>query len=372
MYKLNYLSICLILIAFYVFYNEFNKQLNIAEMALLAISFIAIIRASYNYIQLDNSNTIYEKFTSQSKRKLKDRKNKTNNDDDYADDDSDDDDDDNKYSTDSKTHIIMKSEDSDTYLDIEREDNANANTNTIEKITNINTNSKIVNDTAINSINNLLGINKSKDLFNDIPEANDNSNDNDEIKSVFMPKIVIGKSADGDGDGDSDGDNDSKCKTKNDRNSSKYKDKWNSVFNGNEFDVYSTNNNSKSVSNMLSYTDKKKCAKYYSRDTDLVKQADDGNFVVKEYKQARTWHPGYTYLPPSNWDVPQQYPPVCLSNPNVFQITGLVDRGLPLNVLELNSTGTVATTEENVHLTNVGSMLPKFKFEETPFSKPYI
>ena len=59
MYKLNYLSIILILLAFFVFYNEFNKELNCAEMAILAIAFIAILRASYNYIELDNSNKQY-------------------------------------------------------------------------------------------------------------------------------------------------------------------------------------------------------------------------------------------------------------------------------------------------------------------------
>ena len=70
MYNLNMLSIVLILIAFFVFYNEFNKKLNIAEMLLLAIAFIAILRASYNYILIDNlnKNNNYEGFTTKNNR----------------------------------------------------------------------------------------------------------------------------------------------------------------------------------------------------------------------------------------------------------------------------------------------------------------
>jgi hypothetical protein len=50
----------------------------------------------------------------------------------------------------------------------------------------------------------------------------------------------------------------------------------------------------------------------------------------------------------------------------------LIDRGLPINALELNPDGSQADTENEVSMTNVGSMLPKFKYQETPFSKPYV
>ena len=386
MYKLNYLSICLILIAFFVFYNEFNKQLNISEMALLAISFIAILRASYNYIQLDNTNKLYEGFSIKSRKNKKKNHNGSDNELNLFNDNY-------KYSknryndNDNDIDIFMNSEESNTYLDIEKEDRNPNMYNSFEKITNVNTNSKLVNDNAINSINNLLGINKSesKDFFHDIPDENDddddnnNNNNNDEIKSVFMPKIVIGKNS------DNDNDNDKNCRNDRNGNDNQNYNKWNSVFRGNEFDVKNANitnmesnmetSNQESTTynqSYKSYTDKKKCSKYNSRDSDLVNVLDDGNFLIKEYKQSKTWHPGYTYLPPSNWDVPQQYPPVCLSNPNVFKLTGLMDRGLPINALELNPNGLVADTENSVQLTNVGSMLPKFKFEEMPFSKPYV
>ena len=99
-----------------------------------------------------------------------------------------------------------------------------------------------------------------------------------------------------------------------------------------------------------------------------------GNLTVKNYTQAKKWYPGYTYVPPVYWDVPQRHMTACQApNPDVRKLTGLVDRGLPLNVLELRPDGTEADTEETVSLTNVGSILPKFTYQEMPiFGKPYV
>ena len=139
-----------------------------------------------------------------------------------------------------------------------------------------------------------------------------------------------------------------------------HKSKWNSAFSGSEFnanfyDKFDDNNN--------------KCKGQY----DTLRENDEGNLIVKNYTDSKTFYPGYTYVPPKNWSVPQQRAPVCSSSsPNALRLTGLIDRGLPLNVLELNPQGGVADTEESVSLTNVGSMLPNFKYEEQPFSKPYV
>jgi hypothetical protein len=390
MYQLNYLSILLILLAFFIFYNEFNKKLSIADMCLLAIAFIAILRASYNYIQIDNSlnlnsknNNKYEGFTS--KRKSKSKRTHNSNDDK---DDGNDNDNDNSF-------INLKSEESNEYLDIENDNSNNDLINNNNNNDNDDDNfQNLINRDAVNNIDALLGIGiHNKEMFNDIPESKD------EIKSMFMPKIVIGK----------------------DNNSYDSPSKWNSVFGGDEFNTFNNGKKNKqrgdddddddysdpsgnrggnggysrygdnrngdkcdggSVGNgnsynrmnssdndIATYTDKKRCGKYND-----LRENEDGSLVVRNYGDAKTWYPGYTYLPPSNWDVPQKYPPACLApSPDTIKLTGLVDRGLPLNVLELNPyNGKIAQTEESVNLTNVGSMLPKFKYEEQPFSKPYI
>ena len=375
MYQLNYLSIILILIAFFIFYNEFNKKLSIADMCLLTIAFIAILRASYNYIQIDNSLKLNSKNNNEgfvNKRKKSKSKRIHSND--------NDDNDDTNY-------ITLNSEESNEYLDSDN-DNNNYNNN--------NNDNNLINSDAVNNIDALLGIGiHNKEMFSDITEES-----KDDIKSIFTPKIVIGK-------------NDNLLENP---------DRWNNVFSGNEFngnrnrnrnrnnddDDYSnrggngsgngsgnrggnrgSNGNScdggsgvgNGVSNgnsydsissdedIATYTDKKRCGKY-----DDIRENEDGSIIVQNYSDAKTWNPGYTYLPPSNWDVPQKRAPVCSApSPNTIKLTGLVDRGLPLNVLELHPhDGKIAKTEDSVKLTNVGSMLPKFKYEEQPFSKPYI
>jgi hypothetical protein len=64
-----YLAILLIAVSILVFYNEFNKHMNFAEIAILAISLIAIIKASMNYMMLDTS--VKEGFTNTINRSRK-------------------------------------------------------------------------------------------------------------------------------------------------------------------------------------------------------------------------------------------------------------------------------------------------------------
>ena len=409
MYQSKLLPLLVIVLGFCVFYYEFNKQLSIADMCLLSIAFIAILRGSYNYIQLDNSitlnkvNNINEGFINK-RNKNKSKRIHSNNDDD------DDDDDDNKYD------IIVKSEDSEEYLDIEN-DNArlyNKN-NIIQNLKYTNENSNLINKDAVNTIDSLLGIGiHNKQMF----ESFDNTlnmqvteepktEDKEEIKSIFMPKIIIGKNKKNNNDDDDEEDDMRKTS------------KWNSVFKGNEFNGSNNSGNNSGCNNCGgcgscgscgscgndngegnygndSNTNSNSCNGSYGEvgngnsynklnrektetDSDKTKcgknnDREDGNIVVKNYTGAKAWYPGYTYLPPSNWDVPQKRSPACIApSPDTIKLTGLVDRGLPLNVLELNPyNGKVATTEDSVNLTNVGSMMPKFKYEELPFSKPYI
>ncbi len=73
----------LIIVSLLVFYNEVNNKMNIAEILLLAISLIAISRASLNYINMSDTpvregfedNTyLSTKYNSNSKYKQKKKK----------------------------------------------------------------------------------------------------------------------------------------------------------------------------------------------------------------------------------------------------------------------------------------------------------
>ncbi len=80
--------------------------------------------------------------------------------------------------------------------------------------------------------------------------------------------------------------------------------------------------------------------------------------------------PGMSYLPPSEWRAPvydmRQCRTVCPgSSPNTRELPiGIMDHGTPIFALEIGSDGTIAKTEAEVRLTNVGSIMPKFVYRE--------
>ena len=81
MYHLNLLSLLLISIALCIFYNEYNNKLTLPEICLFAIAFIAIVRAAYNYIiidnKLNNKTNNYESFVSNKKETKEEKKSST-------------------------------------------------------------------------------------------------------------------------------------------------------------------------------------------------------------------------------------------------------------------------------------------------------
>ena len=430
----------LIIVALLVFYNEVNSKMNMTEYILLFISLIAIVRAALNYIKFD---TIKEGFTTNVKKdKFKNIKV------DYEADESDDED-----------TMIVNSFDSKEYLDSDEEVNDNSNSFTSTETPTINPSAENEKSTnSIKEVNDLLGISSS---FTDIPIPTTNTND-DEIKSIFSPKVIIGKGKGYNYDNDNDEDNGF--------GSNGNRSNWNSAFNNDGFSFNNTmnpvnnlwrdnqayytsggygyggngnggngdscgNNMNNGISSeqwsqsMDSFNRGKWQRNQYNRPSDYVDyispsgygtttpnspsspiygntspdslnpnensspqdpassndkrklcgaytdldENNAGDLVVKDYTQSKKWVAGYTYVPPIHWDVPQKRAPVCHSaTPNVRKLTGLIDRGLPINALELTKDGYIADTEETVNLSSVGSMIPKFNYQEQPFSKPYV
>jgi len=460
-----YLAVMLIIVAVLVFYNEYNKNMNIAEIGLLVVALIAIVRASMNYINLSDTAS-FEGFTDTTRKRSNKSRGK------------------NKV----EDVIVLESSKSKEYFNTDEEENntllanapalgntllANApalgNTTpqtTQHTMTSLSRNK--IDENAVSELNKLLGITgSSQSNFDDIPPSttkasttrkskiNASRNEDGSIESVYVPQIQIGKgardslagglnmqgmnmtnlsglgvpnvaslastaSALGVGDNMSfpntmkpssnlwSSDLDYMDTSKNWSQSmvDYNKGKWNpntyakasdyidyytpSAYgmntppNTNDIGIgaVSSSNSSKSQFDNVSTSTttpqpttldsngqpKKLCGAYDDLNLDQA-----GNLVVQNYTQAKKWIPGYTYVPPVYWDVPQKHVGTCqAANPNARKLTGLVDRGLPINALELNPDGSMANTEDTVSLTNVGSILPKFNYEETPFSKPYI
>lgn len=434
-----YLAIMLIVVSILVFYNEINSKMNIAEIALFAIALIAIVRASLNYIQLDDTIGLHEGFSNDRPKK---RHGKSKMED----------------------ITVLKSEESNEYLDTENFNSTNSINNKSKNSTSSNksTNGNINKD-AVSQVNSLLGLGGSGSggisnisKFDDIPNTTNPNSTNptldNAIESVFRPQIIVGK-----------GSNDSMNTSINSSNMNLFginvhnnlennSTPWNTAFSNDGMtfkntmaptsNLWGTNINyddpsSNWTQSMNDYNSGKWNPQLYQKPSDytdfyepsaygmsappsrtsnntqptqrsnfdsvssptdpaatnpvpttldsygqskkLCGAYDDlamdqaGNLVVRNYTQAKKWMPGYTYVPPVYWDVPQRHVSICQSaGTNVRKLTGLIDRGLPINALELNQDGSQAQTEDTVTMTNVGSLMPRFNYQEQPFSTPYV
>ncbi len=413
-----YLAIMLIIVSLLVVYNEYNKNMNIAEIGLLIVALIAIIRASMNYINTNDAN-VTEGFSNNTKTRSRKANIKSKG----------------RNHVDDSDSIMIDSTGSQEYFDTDTDKDSGTMSNTPETtesmLSSLNKN-KIDTD-AVNQVNSILGI---KSRFGDITS----NSSSDGIESVFVPQIQIGKGAQdslksimpmygitrlgvactddlassssalGADDGmtfpntmkpngnlwSSDLDymdtSTNWSQSLNDFNNGKWNPKLYS--NPSDFTDYylasafgmSTGNPSTSkpkptatTRSNFGNTPGSTTLDSYGQPRKLCGAYDDfsldqaGNLVVQNYTQAKKWMPGYTYVPPVYWDVPQRHISICQgANPNAKKLTGLVDRGLPINALEIDPEGNMADTEDAVSLTNVGSILPKFNYQETPFSKPYI
>jgi len=455
-----FLAVMLIIVAVLVFYNEYNKSMNIAEIGLLIVALIAIIRASMNYVSLTDT-AIMETFTNITQHnKSKNNKSKNNksnnnnsmnnqmNDEDVMDAD-----------------IILESNMSKEYFDSDDDSNINISSHrkmqttpqTTQSTLNALEQNKIDKD-AVSQVNSILGISGFSNIPNKIQNSQSNfknimpqasSQNASSVDSVFNPEIRIGgKSMQNNLDSQGmnmtyfnsldvanvnnlastasrvgAGDNMTFPKTMNpssnlwssdldymdlSTNWSQSLDDYNKgKWNPNTFAKINnyTENYIPSVYGMSTPTSEN--ANHKSNFDDIVATTqpattqpattqsnttqsntrkiseesgynnlslnESGDILIKNYTEAKKWIPGYTYIPPVYWDVPQKHLNESSAKyPNVHKLTGLVDRGLPINALELNPDGSIAETEDTVSLTNVGSILPKFNYQETPFSKPYI
>jgi len=440
-----YLAIMLIIVSILVFYNEINSKMNIAEIGLFVIALIAIIRASLNYIQIDDVISTKEGFSNYrpKKRHVKSKM---------------------------EDVTILKSEESNEYFDTEKFNSINnksSNTKSSNNRSSNNSTDDKINKDAVSQVNSLLGLGDSNiSKFNNIPNAknptNTNPNLDNAIESVFRPQIIVGKGANDAMNSNSYGNsnlngitniglgeildsslnsmmsnaapwrtafsndgmtfkntmaptnnlwgtdinyddvNTNWTQSMNDYNNGKWNPKlyqkpsdYTDYYEPSAYGMSSppsqpTQPKSKQYSNFdslsstttpMTTTPVATTLDSYGQPQKLCGAYDDlsmdqaGNLVVRNYTQAKKWVPGYTYVPPVYWDVPQRHVSICQpAGPNLRKLTGLIDRGLPINALELNPDGSQAQTEDTVTMTNVGSLVqrPQFNYQEEPFSKPYV
>ena len=61
---------------------------------------------------------------------------------------------------------------------------------------------------------------------------------------------------------------------------------------------------------------------------------------IKDNLMEKTYYPGYSFAPPSSWDVPNKPPPKCIPQSKCLnQPVPILDRGVPANALEYYGVG---------------------------------
>lgn len=120
--------------------------------------------------------------------------------------------------------------------------------------------------------------------------------------------------------------------------------------------TYGSGNNNPSIENRLE-------ARKQQRGQIYVNPMSSGHMTDKYYSSLDNKPPGYSYIDPRLWTVPQKRPPVCHYN-NDLSAVPLYDSGTHINVLELTQYGDIATSERDVRQTNIGSILPQFQYRE--------
>tara|TARA_B100000575_G_C23142952_1_gene665722 strand:- start:4246 stop:5313 length:1068 start_codon:yes stop_codon:yes gene_type:complete len=116
-------------------------------------------------------------------------------------------------------------------------------------------------------------------------------------------------------------------------------------------------------SHSSSMNTRNQCGNYNNIDREQQERYKQG----QQYQNSpKSFYPGYSYLPPNNWDVPQKRAPICVNNnPDTTKLPiGIADHGTPIFALEVDPIGRILATEEKIKHTNVGSILPKFSYQE--------
>jgi len=100
----------------------------------------------------------------------------------------------------------------------------------------------------------------------------------------------------------------------------------------------------------------------FNQDSEYINTENDMDLFSNKCKtSSKKFYPGYSIIPPDKWDVPQKRPPQCIPD-NWKRPSGVFTAGTPVNVLELDRNGNMLLDENEVTFTNVGSILPKFKY----------
>ena len=86
------------------------------------------------------------------------------------------------------------------------------------------------------------------------------------------------------------------------------------------------------------------------------------------FPKSKLYYPGFQYVDPVRWDVPQRRPGTCIPSRDTYPPSGVVET--KFSFLEYNQMGKIADRESEVRDTNIGSIMPNFIYKVLPYATP--
>ena len=86
------------------------------------------------------------------------------------------------------------------------------------------------------------------------------------------------------------------------------------------------------------------------------------------FPESKNFYPGFQYVDPIRWDVPQRRKDNCLPLRETYPPSGVIET--KFSYLEYNEMNKIADQENQVKDTNVGSIMPNFIYKALPYATP--
>jgi hypothetical protein len=339
------LPILLIILTLVILVKHYDSNMKTGEVLILIMIFILVAYTCYSYMKLEGfadykASIMKNNFVGNNKKVKKPRK--------LGDEDSDEDDSDEGETTDKFDNVQSVKADA------------------------------IFAEEAMPSsdFQKMIG---SKSKFADIPSTTvNNSTDGleaaDGLKSIFNPSIIIsGKNGRVNALGANlyDGGNNQE-----DSDYTDYNQMMENAQSGNSngrVGVDQQNTSSDNNSSNNGNTDFPYARGDYEYWSSMSKEnAKDGKGLdgrpLLIFPKSKLYYPGFQYINPTLWDVPQRRPEMCIPSREVYPPAGVVET--KFSFLEYNEMGKIADQEKQVTETNVGSIMPPFIYKSLPYATP--
>jgi hypothetical protein len=361
MYSL--LPILLLVLTIVVLVKHYNQNMKLGEKLILVMIFFLIAYTCYTYMKLEGFSDYKQEIS-----KINNLKN-------------------NKKNNSKSKNNMFNEEDDDIEIedaDIENEMDDDFKDVNEKKVADMKNEAVFAQMGAPGDLNNYL---QKTQKFEDTPATTEDSKNESGLASYFNPSIVIGRrdgrvqAYDSDFYGRYSNGNGNDNVASYDVDYSSKRDETDR-YNVPDYNIppSSSSNNSPRQYNPDSGINRQyRESGFPYSGTDYVYGSDESAKNNKDGKgldgrpalvfpKSKLYYPGFQYVDPVRWDVPQRRPGNCIPSRETYPPAGVVETNF--SFLEYNQMGKIADKENEVKETNIGSIMPNFVYKVLPYATP--